>query len=89
MDTEQQDLKKGTPIIFLPSPENKDYKHHGKKGWVNFKAVNGSGWYLELEETMFLNKGHVTKEKEIHIKVFGTPGEFQVLPKKEEESARP
>lgn len=75
---EQKDLfPKDTPVIFLPFPENQHYKHHGKKGKIIFKALRGTAWYINLDETMLINKG-TPMEKVINIKVLGGFNEFEV-----------
>lgn len=80
MDTREESQKypKGTPVIFLPSPENDYYKHSGKEGTIQFQRMNGTQWYIDLTEKIWIRKGS-PKEKEIPIRVLGVEKEFKVI----------
>jgi hypothetical protein len=77
MDTRKEEYERGTPVIFLPSPNNKSYKHHGKKGKIGFKENRGDCYYIFLEETEIIFKNRPLQKK-VPIKVIGHPEEFKI-----------
>lgn len=77
METIPQEYEKGTLVTFLPFPENKDFKHHGKEGRIMFKALRGGHWYIELDEKVIINQGR-PMQKEVNIRVLGLPSEFKL-----------